>query len=94
MPEALFHSVADKLVEIEAEKPADTLADVKVETTLPALGDTRPKVEAKTLAYTLSDVKSEAIVAFLAALVEGAQREKYTNKLANIKAKTLDEIRH
>ena len=52
MTEALFHSVADKLAEIEAEKPGDTLADVKVETTLPALGDTRAKVEAETLAYT------------------------------------------
>ena len=54
MTEALFHSVADKLAEIEAEKPGDTLADLKVETTLPALGDTRPKVEAETLAYTRS----------------------------------------
>ena len=65
-----------------------------MKTTLSALGDTRPKVEAETLAYTLSDVKSEAIVAFLADTVEGAQRETYTNKLANVKAKTLDEIRH
>ena len=43
---------------------------------------------------TLPDVKAEAIVAFLADTVEAAKRDTYTNKLANIKAKTLDENRH
>ena len=79
---------------LEAETPGDTLADVKVETPLSALGDTLPEVETETLEYTLPDVKAEAIVAFLADRVEGAQRKTYTNKVANIKARTLDEIRH
>ena len=43
---------------------------------------------------TLPDVKDEAIGTFLADTVQRAQRETYTNKLANIKAKTLDEMRH
>ena len=79
MTKALFHSVADKLAEMETEKPGDTSADVKVEITLSALRDTRPKVEAETLAYTLSDVKPEAIVAFLADRVErrGTARDIY-----------------
>ena len=50
--------------------------------------------EAETLGNTLPDVKAQAIVAFLADTVEEAQRETYTNKLANIKANTLDEMRH
>ena len=37
--EALFDSVADTLAKMEAEKPG-TLAEVKVETPLSALGDT------------------------------------------------------
>ena len=40
--EALFHSVADTLAEMEAETPGNTLADVKVETPLSAVGDTLP----------------------------------------------------
>ena len=49
----------------------------------------------KTLtANTLPDVKAEAIVAFLADTVEAAKGYTYTNKLANINAKTLDENRH
>ena len=51
-------------------------------------------MNAETLRYTLPDVKAQAIVAFLADSVKGAQRETYTNKLANIKAKTLDEMPH
>ena len=47
-----------------------------------------------TLENTLPDVKAQAIVAFLADSVKGAQRETYTNKLANIKVKTLDDMRH
>ena len=43
---------------------------------------------------TPPDVKAKAIVAFLADTVEGAERETYMNKLANIKAKTPDEMRH
>ena len=43
---------------------------------------------------TLPDVKAEAIVAFLADTVEAAKRDTYTNKLANRKAKKLDENRH
>ena len=49
---------------------------------------------AETLGNTLPDVKAQAIVAFLADTVERAQRETYCNKLANIKANTLDEMRH
>ena len=51
-------------------------------------------MKAETLANTLPDVKTEAIVAFLANTVEAAKRDTYINKLANIKAKTLDENRH
>ena len=51
-------------------------------------------MKAETLGNTLPDVKAKAIVAFLADTVRRAQRETYTNKLANIKAKTLDEMRH
>ena len=43
---------------------------------------------------TLPDVKAEAIVAILADTVEAEKRDTYTNKLSNIKAKTLDENRH
>ena len=50
------------------------------------------KVEAETLGDTLP--KAEAIVAILAKTLEGAKREKDTNKLAYIKAETLDEMRH
>ena len=50
--------------------------------------------EAETLGITLPDVKAQAIVASLADTIEGAQRETYTNKLANIKAKTLDQMGH
>ena len=50
--------------------------------------------ESPTLVDTLPDVNAEAIVAFPVDTVEGAQRETDTNKLANIKAKTLDEMRH
>ena len=50
--------------------------------------------EGETLGNTLPDVKAKAVVAFLADTVEGAQRETYTNKLAYIKAKTLDEMRN
>ena len=45
-------------------------------------------MEAETLGNTLPDVKAEAIVAFLADTVQAAKRDTYTNKLANIKAKT------
>ena len=51
-------------------------------------------MEAETLGYTLPDVKAEAILFLLADTVEGAEGETYTNKLANIKAKTLDEMQH
>ena len=101
--EALFGSVADTLAEIEAEKPGDTLADVKVETPLSALGDTLSYVEAKTIGYTLPDVKAETIVAFLADTVEGdtardiyqqtgqhkGQDTRQNSTLRNIKAKAL-----
>ena len=50
--------------------------------------------EAETLGITLPDVKAQAIVPFLPDTIEGAQRETYTIKLANIKAKTLDQTRH
>ena len=50
--------------------------------------------EGETLGNTMPDVKAQAIVAFLADTEEGAQCETYTNKLVNIKAKTLDEMRH
>ena len=50
--------------------------------------------KAETLGITLPDVKAQAIVASLADTIEGAQRETYTNKLANIKAKTLDQMGH
>ena len=49
--------------------------------------------EGEQLGNTLSYVKAQAGIAFLADTIEGAQRETYTNKLANIKAKTLDEMR-
>ena len=52
------------------------------------------RCEAETLEDTLADVKTQAIVAFLAHTVEEAQRETYTNKLANIKANTLGKMRH
>ena len=51
-------------------------------------------MKAETLGNTLPDVKTEAIVAFLADTVEAAKRDTYTNKLANINAKTLNENRH
>ena len=51
-------------------------------------------MQAETLGDSLADAKAEAIVAFLADKVEGAQIETYTNKLANIKANKLDEMRH
>ena len=40
--EALFHSVADTLAEMDAETAGDTIADVKVERPLCAVGDTLP----------------------------------------------------
>ena len=49
--------------------------------------------EGEQLGNTLPHVKAQAVIAFLADTIEGAQRETYTNKLANIKAKTLDEMR-
>ena len=51
-------------------------------------------MKAETLANTLPDVKAKAIVAFLADTVQAAQRETYTNKLANIKTKKVDQMRH
>ena len=44
MTEALFDSVAVTLAEMEAQTPGDTLADVKVDTPLSALGDTLSEV--------------------------------------------------
>ena len=91
MTEALFDSEADTLAEMEAETPGNTLADVKVGAPLSALANTLAVVEA---GDTLPDVKAEAIVAILADTVEEAKRETHTNKVANIKAETLDEMRH
>ena len=44
-------------------------------------------MEAQTLGNRLRDAKAEAIVAFLPDTVQRAQRERNTNKLANIKEK-------
>ena len=52
MTEVLFDSVAERLAEMEAETPGNTLADVKVETPLSALGAPLDEGEPNTSGHT------------------------------------------